>query len=118
MSVPDYAFYTDSYRGTQLNREKFQRLVQRASERLAADTLGRSGQALGPAVQEKVQLCLCAMAEVLEQAEAGDDRLTGESLGSWKRSYAAPAGGGADAVGRAERLYLADTGLLYRGVRP
>lgn len=118
MGAPDFAFYRDVYGGTALDEAGYGRLAKRAAERLAADTFARNEGALEAPVKEKVDLCLCAMAEALAGEEAGDDRLTGERVGTWTRSYAAPAPSAGDGAGRAERLYLADTGLLYRGVRP
>lgn len=113
MERPDYAFYRDTYGGVLLGEEDFTRLCRRAAERLTADTFGRCETA-GAGTRGQVDLCLCAMAEALAESERGGDRLAAESLGSWSRSYTAPAGGG-DGAARAERLYLADTGLLYRG---
>ncbi len=113
MERPDYVFYRDAYGGALLGEEDFTRLCRRAGERLSADTFGRCETA-GAEVRGRIDLCLCAMAEALAEGERGQDRLTAESLGSWSRSYRA-AGGSGDGAARAERLYLADTGLLYRG---
>lgn len=115
MRAPDYAFYKGEYAGAALDESNFSRLILRAEERLAADTFGRCLEPLCAATDRKLQLCLCAMAEAIAEAEAGDDRLTGETLGSWKRTYAHSTGNGDNRVRQAERLYLADTGLLFRG---
>ena len=90
----------------------------RAAQRLDADTAyrARSAAAANEDTALAVQLCSCAVAEALYEAnlqkQNGGD-MAAESVGTWSRTYAGKKD--THPVAAAEALYLAHTGLLYRG---
>lgn len=113
--MTDYSFYAKSYGGT-LPEAEFARLIGRASAYLAALTLGKSElQTLPAAVQNSVDMALCAIVDAMHKAENGGD-IASESNDGISVTYAAKA-----QQTEQQRLYdaasahLAWTGLLYRG---
>ncbi|MEG0910930.1 MAG: hypothetical protein RSB47_03060 [Ruthenibacterium sp.] len=114
------SFYTGDYCGKAVSAADFPRLSLRAHEILRRDTAGRIDGTLRETVLYAVQMCLCALVELLaenDKMHTESGALVKESVGSWSRTYR-----GADASVRtqiraAEERYLADTGLLYRGGR-
>ncbi|MEG2931185.1 MAG: hypothetical protein RR825_05310 [Ruthenibacterium sp.] len=129
-------YYKDVYGGGDVPEAAFPVWAMRAEERLCADTCGRSAEVLAAAeaavgtgaaakntapaaLSGAVQHAVCAVAELLYAAHLRKTQggaLTGESVGSWRRSYA-PASD-EDCVKKiyaAEALYLGRTNLLYRG---
>lgn len=118
MATVNYTFYTNQYVGNAISEEDFPRLSARASDYIKSCTGGLSDRAEGEA-QKMVKKATCAVAEVLQDEErlnaaayAAGGRLTGETVGSWSRSYASvsAAGSEAEALERrkrdALRLYL------------
>lgn len=138
MAYADYAFYTTEYFGTSIQEPDFPRLAERASAFLDYYTQGR---AENNADMREVKMACCAVAErqqVIENAQAvamagmeasmssGGREVQTESVGSWSRTYSSNDGGGWSAawaasedmqaaLAQAARMYLAHTGLLYRG---
>lgn len=113
--MTDYTFYALSYGGA-LPEADFSRLRGRASAHLAALTLGKSElQTLPAAVQNSVNMALCAVVDAMHKAENGGD-IASESNDGISVTYTAKA-----QQTEQQRLYdaasdyLAWTGLLYRG---
>lgn len=79
--LPDYTYYTDAYHGNQILEADFPRLIHRAGAYL-------SGMACtAPPDSEVYKMAACAVAEAWQVNEQGGD-LTGQSVGSWSKSYA------------------------------
>lgn len=112
MDLADYAYYRDTYRGTQ-PEETFARLSRRASAYLDAIT---SGNIQGPWLEDdRIRDACCAVVEELAFQEAGGEVTTANNDG-YSESYATSGKSHGARLYDAAALYLAETGLLYRGV--
>lgn len=115
MICADYAYYTQVYGGKDVSASDWAARERNAEAYLDSLTLGRIGDGLPEPVAEKCRMALCAVAECFEQ-EAKGGEVASEAVGKWSRTFAAsgtsPARRRYDAAAR----YLANTGLLYRGV--
>lgn len=121
MAYASYRNYTGDYLGSQIPPEAFPGVGAKASA-----YIDRLTQSRAQAGDINVILACCAIAEVLysEQKRAemtAQGAITSESVGGHSVSYAAetPEGEAARLKGRirsAAALYLADSGLLFRGV--
>jgi len=134
----DYSYYKDTYMGNAIAEEEYPRMATRAGQYLDYITMGLSKK---NADLEAVKMCACALAENYQSIEAAEKlslrslqagtadtaEVQSETVGSWSRSYRS---GGDSAQGAAQaaregrsllldtaRMYLANTGLLYRGRR-
>ena len=127
--MPDYTFYTESFHGTLIPEESFGVWAGRADYKLDALTFARHRDENLPAwVQLRVNLALCAIAELLysrETAGASDaaaaaSGIEEERVGSHTVKYR-------DAISAEQALaaqirslasaYLLPTGLLNRASR-
>ena len=112
----DYAYYRDSFHGSDVSEANFPGLAVKASAYVRAVTFGRAD-----ANREEVKDATCAAAEMIQQLEkerTGTAK-SSESVGSWSVSYLNPNSLGADERTRLSQvvdLYLASTGLTYAGV--
>lgn len=131
----DYTFYTESYMGT-VREEEFPRLAARASSFLDYYTQNR---AKDHADMVPVKLCCCALVDNYQVIEAAQElaakRLSGaletdaevksETVGGYSRTLDTGASSALAALNTTDgarkllaetcRVYLAHTGLLYRG---
>lgn len=137
MAYADYEYYTDTYLGTAIKEEDFPRLALRASTYLDYYTAGKAAQNAPP---DAVKMACCAVAEqyqAIDTAQALAQKslsaalsqeggeLQSQSVGSWSKNYrsggesAAQAAASATStkagLASAASMYLAGTGLLYRG---
>ena len=127
--MPDYTFYTESYHGSLIPEESFGVWADRADYKLDALTFARHRDEMLPAwVQTRVNLALCAIAELLYSRETGGAAdaaadaagIAEERVGSHTVKYR-------DAVSAEQALaaqirslasaYLLPTGLLNRASR-
>ena len=70
--MPDYTFYTEIYMGTLLSEEEFPKYIDRAGYKLDELTFARHRREdLSASVQTRVNLALCAIAELLYSRETG-----------------------------------------------
>lgn len=135
----DYAFYTELYYGTAIAEADFPRLASRASDFLDYYTRGKAANVTDEAVALALSKACCAVAEAMQTDEqtkavaakaaaaamSADGEIKSESVGSHSVSYTTAADyiKGAAATPGSERanyadiasVYLAQTGLLYRG---
>lgn len=120
----DYTFYTTTYLGTAIASADFPRLALRASQIIDHITFNRAAAIITTNTDddtiEMIQMATCAVSEELNAQEnsGGLDGITSERVGS----YAVTFGAGSRAMlsnevkqENAARLYLAQTGLMYRG---
>lgn len=115
-----HSFYSGDYCGKAVDAAAFPRLALRAQEILRRDTAGRVDGIVSEAVAHAVQLCLCAIVEVLAAADkmqTENGALVKESVGSWSRTYRDGTISARMQICAAEERYLAQTGFLYRGGR-
>ena len=122
----DYTFYTATYLGTAIASADFARLALRASQVIDQVTFNRAGPVV--TLDEDadtialIQMATCAVAEEIQTQESSGniDGVTSERVGSYSVTYGANARAmlsNEDKQERAARLYLAQTGLMYRGFR-
>ncbi len=110
MMTVDYAFYTDTYHGA-LTEDGFSRASVFASAYLDELTMGRITDRLGEKDRLAVKLALCAVCDARAVDEQRDG-IAAESNDGISVSYDKSTG----RMYNAAALYLASTGLLYRGV--
>lgn len=120
----DYTFYSTTYLGTAIASAEFARLALRASQVIDQVTFNRAAAVVTADEDadtiELIQMATCAVAEELHTQEANGnlDGISSERVGS----YAVTFGAGSRAMlsneekqEKAARLYLANTGLMFRG---
>ena len=124
----DYKFYTNTYKGN-MPESDFDRLVIRASYEVRKNIFNRPIEGY----EEEVQLATCSVADLLlkiEQLETkknitiSDKTLKSESVGDYSRTFDNSSVSDIEAeisnqktkIIEEIRMYLLDTGLLYRGV--
>lgn len=114
----DFDFYKDTFRGTVLNdKGSFDRMAIEASFYINEITLGRIDE---PVIDE-VKMATCAVAEIVhsEYVQQNDDQVASESVGPHSVSYVKKTKTTQEFEKekiRKARMYLRDTGLLYRGI--
>ena len=111
MVYADYGYYQNTYRGS-LPEGEFDRLARRASAYLDALTLGHIKGAWGE--DARVKNACCSVAEELSFQEAGGEVATANNDG-YSESYAVSGKSWDARLYDAAVVYLALTGLLYRG---
>ena len=113
----DYSFYTDTYGGKRISQDDWQRISQKAEQRLDSFTFGRcSGDWEGESWCNLAKCAVCEMAEILCADEKRSGK-TSENTDGYSVSYDTEKSLGStlyDVV----QVYLGDTGLLYAGVWP
>lgn len=124
----DYKFYTNTYKGN-MPQSDFDKLVIRASYEVRKNIFNRPIEGY----EEEVQLATCSVADLLlkiEQLETkknitiSDKTLKSESVGDYSRTFDNSSVSDIEAeisnqktkIIEEIRMYLLDTGLLYRGV--
>ena len=120
--VSDYTFYRTGYYGKLLSEEEFPGYATRADAFLDQMTTGRYAS---PELPEKTVLAVkfaeCAVAELCQTMEAdaaSNPSISKETVGSHSVTYRGSADSAAGWSARIRDticLYLAHTGLLYRG---
>lgn len=113
----DYKFYQEVYCGNDIQDENiFKRMVIKASFFLDEVTLGRIKE---PTEEVKLTVCAIADIEYKEQKENNEDQIASESVGTHSISYVKKTKTTEEYARekmRVARTYLANTGLLYRGL--
>lgn len=138
MIYADYDYYTNVFLGNAIAEEEFPRMAAQASRYIDYITRNKAEKKADlPAVKD----CCCSLAERYQMIDAAERlaihsvkagsadtaEVSSETVGSWSRSYrsggdSAQSAAQAAADGRSilletARMYLANTGLLYRGGR-
>lgn len=119
----DYNFYTSEYMGSAIPETAFNAVERAASAYINYLTHDRIVMAdLPTAVQSKVKMAVCAVAEICYKQTMDEDSTTvsSESVGNHSKSYAVVKKGFDDR--QHEKLinaktYLHGTGLMYGGLR-
>ena len=121
----EYSFYTDTYMGTLLSEEEFPRYISRADYKLDELTFARHRREDLPAsVQTRVNLALCAIADLLfsfdaaaSDSPAASAAVAEETVGSHKVKYCDAVSAStalASQIKSVATAYLLPTGLLNR----
>jgi hypothetical protein len=124
VSYADYTFYTDTYLGTAIAAADFPRLALRASAVISQLCYGREAAIITEDIDttaiEKIKLATCAVAEqiaALDRNEGGGE-IASERVGNHSVQYVQASGANLSEntkLAREARLYLWETGLMYRG---
>ena len=113
MAYADFQYYKDTFLGNAIEEIDFPRLSLRASEYIDAHTGGIIPQL--SAIPEEVQKATCAVAEKIQSYES-EAEVASESVGSYSVTYKTSDATYEQELGKVLRLYLGNTGLLYRGL--
>ena len=120
----DYTFYTTTYGGTVITAAEFPSLAAKASAFIDFITMDRVApyfEIVGPsdeeeAIIERIKLATCAVMDTQKALDSAGGLVASESVGSHSVSYVteksqSPLTKKSDAA----KMYLAQTGLMYRG---
>lgn len=123
MAYADFTFYVEQYKGASIDAADFNRLAMRASAFIDRVTFGRAapvmeteGETGESEYVRPVKLATCAVAEEMERGEQGG-QVQSERVGQHSVTYVSGSSlTGEQSQAKAARLYLAVTGLMYRGL--
>ncbi len=123
----DLAYYTGTYKGAVIPADSFYTYAERASTMVNFHTFERAAtiisEATDTATIDKIKMATCAVADVLYgadlQANGSGGVLASERVGDYSVNYAALPEFALTVTAKASnamRVYLAFTGLLFRGL--
>lgn len=111
----EYSFYTETYGGNKIPDHYWQRLSQKAAQRLDAFTFGRcAGDCEGEPWCNSAKCAVCEMAEILFTDEKRDGK-TSENNDGYSVSFDTAMSLNS-LLYNVARVYLGNTDLLYAGV--
>ena len=121
MAYADYSYYTTTFYGDLIPEDSFDKYITRASDYVDRLTMGR---AASYTADEAVKKAACAVAEqycLIDRARISiaNGEIASESVGSHSVSYRSSVETAASLEASLYDIaagYLANTGLLYRGV--
>lgn len=118
MVYATYSYYTDTYHGSALSESEFNYYAKRASANVDQYTFGRLTSMRSSDIPDAVRDATCAAAEKLSSFDKTDGgRIASENNDGYAVSYRDTSGAdyqNAELYDVIE-LFLANTGLLYRG---
>lgn len=124
MAYADYTYYHTQYIGSAITEPDFPKLAARATAFIDYYTRGK---AAGSSETTKLADACCAIAEqyqVIEKARLSASSASGEMASQTVGAYSVTYRSGMESAAAAEaqlahiaQMYLAGTGLLYRGVK-
>lgn len=114
----DYEYYKTTYKGDLVPSDKFDFYCRKATQYVKINTFNRIDE---NNVQEEVKMCVCELCEIVYKVENTTRTygITSEKVGEYSVSYESSQNIKASQevdMGKTLRLWLADTGLLYKGV--
>lgn len=109
MPYTDYEFYQGEYRG-ELSENEFERLIVPATAYVDMITFGRASEVQSTAAK----LATCAVVD--EAAAQEKPEMSSQTVGPWTQNYTTSNKGKDRRKYDAAAVYLAGTGLLYRGL--
>lgn len=124
----DYVFYTTKYKGN-MSSDDFERLVIRASYEVQRNIFNRDITSY----EDEVQMATCSITDIMLKIEELENKkdtvmsgkeLKSESVGTYNRTFNNSTTTDIDVqisnqkqkIKEELRLYLLNTGLLYRGI--
>lgn len=115
----DYTYYTSTYLGTSIASTDFARLALRASAMIDKLTYDRAIGETDTDVIDLIKMATCAVAEELQTQETNSnlDGITSERVGNYSVAFGANARSARtneEKQAQAAKLYLWNTGLMYR----
>lgn len=112
MAYADYSYYVINYGGTKISEAEFLRLSELASAYISRALHGHPAKV---DVTDNMRTCMCAVADVLAQAEVGGEVLSASNDG-YSETYAASGKSTYGRIRELIELYLWDCGRLCRWV--
>lgn len=116
MLAVDYAYYIDIYKGDQIPEKQWNSYSRNAAAYLDVLTLGRAVSSLPNDLLDLCKMAICAMSEVYAGQGETDGELASVTNGSYTETYSQTGKTLKEKAKDAAYLYLANTGLCYRGV--
>lgn len=116
-SFVDYKYYKDTYGGTSVPSSIFTRLAIQASYKVNNYTMGRAEKLENPT--EEIKLATCSVIDKIYAIENDGGVKVSETVGKHSVTYSDSSSNTTEdkLYYRTALTYLANTGLLYRGVR-
>jgi len=116
----DYTYYTGTFLGTAIALADFERLALRASAQIDRLTFDQTAAIIAADTDTvkitAIKMAACAVAEAIQTSDAGPE-IASERVGQHSVTYnLGKATSGQVKITDAARLWLAATGLMYRGV--
>lgn len=113
----DFAYYQDTYKGAVLDAASFDLYARKATRIIKQYTFGRVKD---DGIPEVVKMCCCELAEAEYKHEKSGDNgnIASEKVGDYSVSYISKETQEQQHNSKVYKilaLWLADTGLLYRG---
>jgi hypothetical protein len=114
----DHTFYADTYKGTAIAQSEFPGLALRASAVIDQVTFDRTAAVVTAGTDtstiEKIKLAACAVADEFQKLDASGGAVQSERVGNVSVTYQSQLSEDARLT-KAAKLYLWNTGLMYRG---
>ena len=118
MICVDYDYYIETYGGVEMPPFKFNALELRATKHINKITSNRIDfeniDSLGEEIEENIKLAVCAVIESLDKYSK--NIISSEKTGDNSVTYAVSSSSKEKEIYKEVRVYLADTGLLFRGI--
>lgn len=115
----DYLFYTQQFDGTAIAQADYRRLARKASAHVNQLTFGRAAEIIEADTDvdliEAIRLATCAVAEELQRQQENGSVISSERVGSYAVTYAVSPASGHERLATAAKLYLVESGMMYRG---
>ncbi len=120
----DFTFYSDTYKGTAVTLEEFDRFALTASGRIDQLTFDRAAPIIEELVepdlnlQNKIKMATCSVIDELKKwTSIGEfGRIKQETVGQHSVTYMDDKTTYAQATRDAAKLYLGTSGLMYPGL--
>ena len=109
-AVVDYEYYSVNYGGDEMPPMKFYALEIRARKYIDSMTFNRIDYSKG--VMEEVKLAICAVVSVKHDSK----QIVSEKTGDNSVTYVTSNISKEKEMYKEVKMYLADTGLLFRGI--
>lgn len=115
----DFAFYSETYGGVDVLQSEFVPLATKASAVIDYVTFDKAAatieEDLDADLIEKIKFATCAVMDEIRLIQSRGGVVASESVGSHSISYAVAKGTKNQTLTDAAKIYLANTGLMYRG---
>ena len=118
MSCVDYNYYIKTYGGVEMPPSKFTALELRAIKHINKITSNRIDfeniDSLDEEIEENIKLAVCSVVEILNKHS--QKIISSEKTGDNSVTYVVSSSSKEKEIYKEVRMYLADTGLLFRGI--
>lgn len=118
MICVDYNYYIKTYGGVEMPPSKFTALELRATKHINKITSNRIDfeniDSLGEEIEENIKLAVCSVIELLDKYSK--NIISSEKTGDNSVTYVVSSSSKEKEIYKEVRMYLADTGLLFRGI--